>query len=280
MNPALDSALVVRKVIVTLLRVSCRKQPNLCWPKWSCWIVKLCNLRAFRFRLLWWGGSCCCRRGCREFSKSPQPIAFKRILRCSQRHQENAILSTAHSKTTQREPHPPGTKDLHRFTATIRHIVIMLDFLFPRTEKDILVQFAVALPDIAASSCCFVTEADRPRVLSLEQKEPSSSAFQSTTETGPMTRSEQNPSKTFNSKRCKGSRLWQRCHKMSRFSLNFPPNLYHMCEDGESLVFPPDSPLPIASRSAAVHEVPGQPAAQHGGPCLEDVFRIRKNGWE
>ena len=29
MNPALDSALVVRKVIVTLLRVSCKKQPNL-----------------------------------------------------------------------------------------------------------------------------------------------------------------------------------------------------------------------------------------------------------
>lgn len=57
----------------------------------------------------------------------------------------------------------------------------MLDFLFP-TEKDILVQFAVALPDIAASSCCFITEADRPRVLSLEQKE----------RTGPMTRSEQN----------------------------------------------------------------------------------------
>ena len=67
----------------------------------------------------------------------------------------------------------------------------MLDFLFP-TEKDVLVQFAVALPDITASSCCFITEADRPRVLSLEQKEPGSSAFQSTTKSGPMTRSEQN----------------------------------------------------------------------------------------
>ena len=40
----------------------------------------------------------------------------------------------------------------------------------PRTEKDILVQFAVALADIAASSCCFITEADRPRVLSLKHK--------------------------------------------------------------------------------------------------------------
>lgn len=64
-----------------------QKTAKSCWPKWSCWKVKLCNLRAFRFRLLRRGGSCCCRRGCREFSKSPQPIAFKRILKCSQRHQ-------------------------------------------------------------------------------------------------------------------------------------------------------------------------------------------------
>ena len=56
-------------------------------------------------------------------------------------------------------------------------------------------------------------------------------------------------------------------------------NLYHLCiQNGESLAFPPDSPFPIASRSAAVHEVPGQPAARHGGPCLIVAKTFKKHG--